>query len=161
MNTERVDRGQGRVMGDAATPLTTAERRFAVLLRVAALLFVACAAGFLLRPEEVIHGLGLPGVHIGLPPLATVDLAVESDFWFAFVVANMATNAAGCWLAAGDIRGRRTLVYAVVVSMLVVSGTAALVFVRWSPAFPFLAIALAALPVALILLRGLNRTRAA
>ena len=143
-----------------STPLTSAERRLALLLRILALVFVGGAAGFLLRPEELIHGLGIPGAYIGLPALATTSTAVESDFWFPLAVANMAAMATCCWFAAGDIRGRRTLVYAVVVSMLVASATAALVFVRWSPAFPFLAVALVALAVALILLRGLHRARA-
>jgi hypothetical protein len=132
-----------------------------LLLRFFALLFVGGATGFLVRPEEVIHGLGVPGTYIGLPSLSPSSVAVESDFWFALAIANMATDAACCWFAAADVRGRRTLVYPVVVSMLVASGTAALLFVRWSPAFPFLAVVLVALPVALVLLRGLNRARAA
>jgi hypothetical protein len=148
------------MMADA-TPLTSAERRLAWLLRILALLFVGGAVGFLLRPEEMIHHLGVPGTFIGLPSLATTGMAVESDFWFALAVANMAANAACCWLAASNIRVRRALVYPVVVSMLVASGTAALVFVRWAPAFPFLALVLVALPVALILLRALGRARMA
>jgi hypothetical protein len=142
-----------------ATPPTAGERRLSLLLRLLALLFVAGAAAFLLRPEEIIHGLGIPGPMIGLPALATTSVAVESDFWFAFAVANMATNAACCWIAAGDVRFRRVLVYPVVVSMLVATSTAALVFIRWAPALPFLAIVITALPIALILLRALGRAR--
>jgi hypothetical protein len=144
-----------------ATALTSAERRLALLLRLVALLFVAGAVGFLLRPEETILGLDVPGTLIGLPTLATTNVAVGSDFWFALAIANMATNATCCWLAAGDIRLRRVLVYPVVVSMLVSTATAALLFVRWVPAFPFLAVVLVALPVALVLIRGLIRARPA
>lgn len=144
-----------------ATALTSAERRLALLLRLVALLFVAGAVGFLLRPEETIRGLDFPGTLVGLPTLAATGVAVGSDFWFALAVANMATNATCCWLAAGDIRLRRVLVYPVVVSMLVSSATAALLFIRWAPAFPFLAVVLVALPMALVLLRGLSRTRQA
>lgn len=144
-----------------AIPLTAAERRLSLLLRLLALIFVAGAVAFLVRPEEIIHGLGVPSAMIGLPALATTTGAVESDFWFALAVANMATNAACCWLAAGDVRLRRALVYPVVVSMLVATATAALVFIRWAPALPFLAIVIVALPIALVLLRGLGRTRTA
>ena len=144
-----------------AIPPTSGERRLALLLRLLALLFVVGAAAFLLRPEEIIHGLGIPGPMIGLPSLATTTGAVESDFWFALAVANMVTNAACCWIAAGNVRLRRALVYPVVVSMLVATATAAVVFVRWAPALPFLAIVIVALPVALVLLRALGRARAA
>lgn len=143
------------------TPPTAGERRLALLLRLLALVFVAGGIAFLLRPEEIIHGLGVPSAMIGLPALATTNVAVESDFWFALAVANMATNAACCWIAAGDVRVRRALVYPVVVSMLVATATAALVFIRWAPALPFLVIVIVALPVALILLRALGRARAA
>src|SRR5919198_375247 len=64
-------------------------------------------------------------------------------------------------LGAGDVRGRRALVYPVVVSKLTSSGTGLLLFVQWAHALPLLAIALVDLPIAVILLRALGRARPA
>ncbi len=140
-------------------PRTTGERRLARWLRFFALLFAAGAVAFLVRPEETVANLNLPGRLVGLPPLEPSTRPIASDFWFALAIANMATIAACCWLAASDVRRRRNLVYPVVVSKLVSSGTGLLLFVRWAPAFPYLAIALVDLPIALILVAALRGAR--
>jgi hypothetical protein len=140
-------------------PLGQGERRLALVLRLFALLFAVGAVAFLLQPEETVGNLNLPGALIGLPPLLPADRAVSSDFWFALAIANMATIAACSWLAAGDVRRRRVLVYPVVVSKLVSSGTALLLFVRWAHTFPFLATALVDLPIAIILIVALRGAR--
>jgi hypothetical protein len=140
-------------------PRNAGERRLARWLRFFALLFATGAIVFLLRPEETVADLNLPGRLFGLPPLEPGMRPIASDFWFALAIANMATIATCCWLAASDVRRRRVLVYPVVVSKLVSSGTGILLFVRWAPAFPYLAVALVDLPIAVILIAALRGAR--
>jgi hypothetical protein len=142
-------------------PLSRGERRLALVLRLFALLFAIGAVVFLVRPEDTVAGLNGPGMLIGLPPLPPSDRPVSSDFWFALAIANMATITACSWLAASDVRRRRALVYPVVVSKLVSSGTGLLLFARWMHAFPFAATALVDLPIAVILILALRAARPA
>ncbi len=142
-----------------AAPRTSGERRLAWLLRILALLFAMGAVGFLLRPDETVRYLDWAGVLVGLPPLPPSRVAVASDFWFALAIANMATIAGCAWLAAGDVRGRRVLVYPIVVSKIASSATSIVLFVRWSHSLPFLTIALVDLPIAFLLLAALRRAR--
>jgi hypothetical protein len=111
---------------------------------------------FLLQPDETVRDLDRVGALVRLPTLAQSRAPVMSDFWLILAVANMATIAACAWLAAGDVRRRRTLVYPIVVSKLASSTTGLLLFVRWTPAFPFLAAALVDLPIAIILVSALR-----
>ena len=141
--------------GEAA-PLTRAERKLAWLLRFFAVLFAIGAVGFLVRPDETVTDLDRVGALVGLPILQQTAVAGVSDFWLPLAIANMATIAACAWLAAGDVRRRRALVYPIVVSKLASSATGVLLFVRWSPAFPFLAVALVDLPIAVILVSALR-----
>jgi hypothetical protein len=140
--------------------LTRQERRLAWLLRFFALLFLIGAVGFLVRPDDTVRDLDRVGALVRLPVLAQTRSPVVSDFWLTLAIANMATIAACCWLAAGDVRRRRAMVYPVIVSKLTSSATGILLFVRWSPAFPFLAAALVDFPIAVILLQALRRTPA-
>ncbi|HYR96953.1 MAG TPA: hypothetical protein VEM57_09455 [Candidatus Binatus sp.] len=139
-----------------AAPLTRAERKLAWLLRLFAVLFAIGAVGFLVRPDETVTDLDRLGALVGLPTLQRTAVAGVSDFWLPLAIANMATIAACAWLAAGDVRRRRALVYPIVVSKLASSATGVLLFVRWSPAFPFLAVALVDLPIAVILVSALR-----
>src|SRR5213593_2042033 len=143
-----------------AVPLTAAERALARWLRLFAVLFALGTLGFLLRPDDTVRDLDRVGALLGLPLLPPSRVPVASDFWLALAIANMATITACSWLAAGDVRGRRAMVYPVVVSKLASSGTALLLFVQWTHALPLLAIALVDLPIAVILLRVLSRARA-
>src|SRR5215470_13475478 len=142
-----------------ARPPTRAERKLAWTLRFFALLFAAGAVGFLVRPDDTVARLDRVSALVGLPTLAVSRDPVASDFWLALAIANMATITVCAWLAARDVRGRRSLVHAIVVSKLVSSATGILLFVRWSMAFPFLAIALVDLPIAFILISGLRSAR--
>ena len=142
-------------------PLTGPERALARWLRFFALLFVLGMLGFVLRPDDTVRDLDRVGVLLGLPTLPVSRAPVASDFWLALAVANMATITACCWLAASDVRARRVLAYPVVVSKLASSGTALLLFTRWTHAFPLLTIALVDLPIAIILVRALGRARPA
>ena len=101
------------------------------------------------------------GALVGLPTLALSRIPVTSDFWLTLAIANMATITACAWLAAADVRGRRSLVHAIVLSKLASSATGILLFVRWAHAFPFLAAALVDLPIAMILVSALRRASAA
>src|SRR5882672_6260340 len=139
-----------------AAPLTRAERKLAWLLRLFAVLFAIGAVGFLVRPDETVTDLDRLGALVGLPTLQRTAVAGVSDFWLPLAIANMATIAACAWLAAGDVRRRRALVYPIVVSKLASSATGGLLFVRWSAAFPFLAVALVDLPIAVILVSALR-----
>ena len=139
-----------------AAPLTRAERKLARLLRLFALLFAIGAVGFLVRPDGTVADLDRVGELVGLPTLYGTPVAGLSDFWLPLAIANMATIAACAWLAAGDVRRRRTLVYPIIVSKFASSMTGILLFVRWAPAFPFLAIALVDLPIAIILISALR-----
>src|SRR6266850_415834 len=125
-----------------AAPLTRAERKLAWLLRLFAVLFAIGAVGFLVRPDGTVTDLDRVGALVGLPTLHRSAVAGVSDFWLPLAIANMATIAACAWLAAGEVRRRRALVYPIVVSKLASSATGVLLFVRWAFAFPFLATAL-------------------
>jgi len=139
-----------------ARPLTRPERKLAWLLRFFALLFAVGTIGFLLRPDDTVRDLDRVGAVLGLPTLVATRMPVVSDFWLTLAIANMATIAACAWLAAGDVRRRRPLVYPIVISKLASSATAILLFVRWAAAFPFLSVALVDLPIAIILLAALR-----
>ena len=142
-----------------ARPRTRGERRLAWTLRFFALLFAIGAVGFLLRPDDVVHDLDRVGALVGLPTLGASRGPVPSDFWLPLAIANMATITACAWFASRDVRRRRSLVHAIIVSKLASSATGILLFVRWSMAFPFLTVALVDLPIALILMSGLRRAR--
>jgi hypothetical protein len=142
-------------------PPTRAERKLAWTLRFFALLFAIGAVAFLVRPDDTVRNLDRVGALVGLPTLVESRAPVASDFWLALAVANMATIAACAWLASRDVRQRRSLVYAIVVSKLASSATGILLFVRWWMAFPFVAVALVDLPIALILVSGLRQARVA
>jgi hypothetical protein len=142
-----------------ARPVTRSERKLAWLLRLYALLCIGGAVVFVLRPDEVVRDIDRLGRLVRLPTLMATGYPVVSDFWLAMAVANMMTLAACAWLAAGDVRRRRALVYPIIVSNVVAAAIGVLLFVRWSMAFPFLAIALVDLPIALILISGLRATR--
>ena len=139
-----------------ARTLSRPERKLAWLLRFFALLFAIGMVGFLVRPDDTVKDLDRVGAFVGLPTLARSAYPMVSDFWLALAIANMATITTCCWLAAGDIRRRRALVYPVIVSKIVSSTTGVLLFVRWTFAFPFLATALVDLPIAIILISALR-----
>jgi hypothetical protein len=139
-----------------AAPLTRAERKLAWLLRLFAVLFAIGAVAFLVRPDETVTDLDRVGALVGLPTLHRSAVAGVSDFWLPLAIANMATIAACAWLAAGDVRRRRALVYPIIVSKVASSATGVLLFVRWATAFPFLAVALVDLPIAVILVSALR-----
>ena len=136
--------------------LSRPERKLAWLLRFFGLLFAIGTVGFLLRPDDTVRDLDRVGALVGLPTLAHTAFPVVSDFWLALAVANMATITACSWIAAADIRRHRALVYPIVVSKLASSATGILLFVRWALAFPFLAVALVDLPIAIILVSALR-----
>src|SRR5690242_2334876 len=112
-------------------PLTREERRLVWLLRFLALLCLIGAVGFLLRPDETVADLDRVGALVRLPTLTQTRYPVASDFWLPIAIANLATIATCAWLAARDVRRRRSLVHALVVSHLVSGGTGLLLFVRW------------------------------
>src|SRR3989442_439795 len=140
---------------DAAS-LTAPERALARWLRIFAGLFALGTLAFLLRPDDTVRNLDRVGSLLGFPTLAPSQVPVASDFWLTLAIANMATITVCAWLAAGDVRRRRGLVHAIVASKLASSATGILLFVRWSPTFPFLAAALVDLPIAMILVSGLR-----
>ena len=88
-----------------------------------------------------------------LPP---ADRAVGPEFWLILAVANMATIAACCFLAARDVRGLRPLVYPVIASKLTSSSAGLLLFALRVHAFPFLTAALVDFPIAVILFAALR-----
>jgi hypothetical protein len=136
--------------------LSRPERKLAWWLRFFALLFAIGMVGFLVRPDDTVKDLDRVGALVGLPTLARSAVPMVSDFWLALAIANMATITTCAWLAAGDIRRRRALVYPIIVSKFVSSATGLLLFVRWTLAFPFLATALVDLPIAFILISALR-----
>lgn len=140
----------------APPPLSPAEQRLRGLLRLFAILFACGALGFLLRPEGTVADLNATGALLGLGALPAGGRTVASDFWLVLAVANMATIATCAWLAATDVRGRRALVYPVVLSKLASSAAGLLLFVIRAPAFPYLAATLVDLPIALVLLAALR-----
>jgi hypothetical protein len=136
--------------------VTRPERKLAWLLRIYALLCIAGAAVFVLRPDEVVGNIDRLGRLVRLPTLVPTAYPVASDFWLAMAVANMMTLATCALVAAGDIRRRRALVYPIIVSNVVAAAIGILLFVRWSMALPFLAIAIVDLPIAAIFLAALR-----
>ena len=140
-------------------PLTPAERRLAAWLRFFAAIFAGGAVIFFVRPEGTVGDLDRIGALLGLAPLPAAGHPVSPDFWLTLAVANMATIAACAGLAAADVRGRRALVYPLVVSKLTSSGTGFLLFAGGTHAFPYLVVPLVDLPIAVILLAGLRATR--
>ena len=71
-------------------------------------------------------------------------------------VANMATIAACCALAAGDVRGRRALAYPTVVSQLTSSASGLPLFLFRAHAFAYLPAVLVYRPLALVTLAALR-----
>ncbi len=138
-------------------PLSRPERRLAWLLRFFALLFAVGAVVFLLRPDDTVANLDRVGALVRLPTLVETRMPVASDFWLPLAIANMATITVCAWLAASDVRRRRALAYPIVISKLASSGTGILLFVRWAHVFPFLAIAIVDLPIAIIIVSALRR----
>jgi len=139
-----------------ARAVTRPERKLAWLLRLYALLCVGGAVAFLLRPDDVVRDIDRLGLLVRLPTLMATGYPVVSDFWLAMAIGNMMTLATCAWIAAGDVRRRRALVYPIIVSKLASSATGILLFVRWAYAFPFLATALVDLPIAIILVSALR-----
>lgn len=139
-----------------ARPVTRPERKLAWLLRLYALLCIGGAVVFVLRPDEVVRDIDRLGRLVRLPTLTATGYPVVSDFWLAMAVANMMTLAACAWLAAGDVRRRRALVYPIIVSNVVAAAIGVLLFVRWSMALPFLTIAIVDLPIAAIFVAALR-----
>ena len=139
-----------------ARPVTRAERKLAWLLRLYALLCLGGAVAFLLRPDDAVRHIDTLGRIVRLPTLTATGYPVVSDFWLAMAIANMMTLATCAWIAAGDVRRRRALVYPIIVSNVVAAAVGILLFVRWSMALPFLAIAIVDLPIAAIFLAALR-----
>jgi hypothetical protein len=147
--------------GPKTPALTAAERRLALWLRGLAMLFAIGVIGTLVSADEIVRDLNGTGALLGLPVLPIPSAPVASDFWFALATAGMAGNAVCAWLASTDVRGRRAFAYPVVVSHLVSGGTAVLLIVRWSAAFPIVALALVDLAVAAILIGVLQGAKGA
>jgi hypothetical protein len=142
-------------------PLTAAERRLALWLRGLGIVFALGAVGALLRADGLVRNLNAIGRVLRLPVVSVPTGPVASDFWFALAVANLATNAVCAWMASTDVRGRRGFAYPVVISHLVSAGTALLLLVRWSAAFPIVGLFVVDLAVAVIVigvLRAAPRT---
>ena len=139
-----------------AMPLSTAEERLRLVLRLFAAIFAIGALVFFLRPDGTVADLDRVGGLFGLETLPVAGQPVASDFWLVLAVANMATIAACCAWAAGDVRGRRPLVHAVVVSKITSSATGLILFLVRTHAFPYLSALLVDLPIALVLLRALR-----
>jgi hypothetical protein len=137
-------------------PLTPGERRLAKILHAFGWIFAFGALAFFLRPEGTVADLDRIGVALGLPSLPAAERPVASDFWLILAVANMATIAACCFVAARDVRGLRPLVYPVIVSKLTSSSAGLLLFAFRAPTLPFLSATLVDLPIALILLAALR-----
>jgi len=133
--------------------LTPAEYRLRLWLRVFAVLFGLGTLGFFVRPGGTVADLNRVGGLLGLGVLPVG----EPDFWLVLAVANMATITAAAWLAAADVRGRRVLVYPIVVSKAASSATGLLLFLGSRHAFAHLSATLVDLPIAVILLVALRR----
>ncbi|MCW5889404.1 MAG: hypothetical protein KIT14_02505 [bacterium] len=138
--------------------MTAGERRLVWTLRLLAVVFGTGALVLLARPEESVQALSDPGLLLGLRGLPESPTPVSSDFWFPHAVAHLATLAVLAWMASEDAPRRRGLVGAVVVSLLVCSGTAWLLFVQWARALPFLATGVVDLATAVLLLVLLRRS---
>ena len=139
-----------------ARAVTRPERKLAWFLRLYALLCFGGAVAFLLRPDDVVRHVDTLGRLVRLPTLMATGYPVVSDFWLAIAIANMMTLATCAWIAAGDVRRRRALVYPIIVSNVVAAAIGILLFVRWSMALPFLAIAIVDLPIAAIFVAALR-----
>src|SRR5882672_6096065 len=139
-----------------AAPLTRAERKLAWLLRLFAVLFASGAVGFLVRPDETVTDLDRLGALVGLPTLQRTAVAGVSDFWLPLAIANMATIAACSWLAAGDVRRRRALVYPLIVSKLTSSTAGVVLFVTRAHALAYLSAPLVDLPIAVVTVAALR-----
>ena len=137
-------------------PLSTAEERLRFVLRLFAVVFAIGALAFFLRPDGTVADLDRVGALLGLDTLPVAGHPVASDFWLVLAVANMATIAACCAWAAGDVRGRRLLVHAVVVSKITSSATGLILFLARAHALPYLSALLVDLPIALVLLATLR-----
>jgi len=144
----------------AAAPLSQAEERLRTWLRFFAALFAVGAVAFFLRPAGTIADLDRVGVALGLASLPTAEGAGAADFWLVLAVANMATIAAGCGLAATDVRHRRPLVYPVIVSKITSSAGGLFLFAERAHTLPYLSATLVDLPIALILLAALRASAA-
>lgn len=138
------------------TSLTPGERRLATILGAFGWIFAFGALAFFVRPEGTIADLDRIGVALGLPSLPSADRPIGAEFWLILAVANMATIAACCFLAARDVRGLRSLVYPVIVSKLTSSSAGLLLFAFRAHAFPFLSATLVDFPIAVILLVALR-----
>lgn len=138
--------------------MTRAERRLVWTLRLLAVVFGSGALVLLVRPEESVRALSDPAPLLGLAGLPESPTPVSSDFWFPHAVAHLATLAVLAWMASEDAPRRRGLVGALVVSLLVCSGTAWLLFVQWTRALPFLATGVVDLATAVLLLVLLRRS---
>jgi hypothetical protein len=145
--------------GSTTIALNSAERRLALWLRGLAMLFAIAAIGCLLRADEIVRDLNAVGVVLRLPVLPVSAGPMASDFWFALAVANLATNTVCAWLASTDVRARRAFAYPVVVSHLVSAGTAVLLIVRWSAAFPIVALGVVDLAISAILIATLQAAK--
>lgn len=137
-------------------PLSVAERRLAGLLRFFAVLFLGGAVTFFVRPNGTLADLNRAGVAVGFASLPPRSEPAAAEFWLALGVANMATIAACCWLAAGDVRRRRALVYPVIVSKLTSSTAGAILFASRVHALAYLSATLVDLPIAVVLIAGLR-----
>ena len=144
-------------VSDSAS-LTAPERRLRVLLRFFAVLFGLGAITFFAQAGETLANLDRVGTALGLSPLPTRAEYAGADFWLVLAVANMATIAACCWLAAADVRGRRALVYPLVVSKLTSSAAGLALFLVPPHAFAYLSATLVDLPIALVTLAALHAT---
>ncbi|TMA80648.1 MAG: hypothetical protein E6J71_19310 [Deltaproteobacteria bacterium] len=137
-------------------PLSAAERRLAGLLRFFAALFLVGALAFFVRPNGTLADLDRVGAALGLASLPPRDEPLAADFWLALAVANMATIAACSWLAAGDVRRRRALVYPLIVSKLTSSTAGVILFVTRAHALAYLSAPLVDLPIAVVTVAALR-----
>ena len=140
----------------SSPPLPTGEARLRALLRFFAGLFGVGALVFFFRPAGTVDDLNRVGTLLGLTPLVPAEHPVDADFWLVLAVANMATIAACCALAAADVRGRRALVYPLVVSKLTSSTCGLLLFFFRAHALAYLSATLVDLPIALVTLAALR-----
>lgn len=139
--------------------MTHGERRLVWTLRLLAVVFGTGTLVLLARPEESVQALSGPGRFLGLVPLPESPTPVSSDFWFPHAVAHLATLTVLAWMASEDAPRRRGLVEAIVVSLLVCSGTAWLLFVQWARTLPFLATGVVDLATAVLLLALLRAAK--
>src|SRR5439155_26265316 len=108
------------------------------------------------RQNSTIDDLDRVGAAHGLATLTPRDEPLAADFWLALAVANMATIAACSWLAAGDVRRRRALVYPLTVSKLTSSTAGVILFVTRAHALAYLSAPLVDLPIAVVTVGALR-----